>query len=111
MDCLNRYDYDRDKCRDFFQAYKDCKKTWVSASLTNSSALFAYLSRPRWNNAARTVVKGRTQGLTSKSDRSNVFSSSSSIVLEVVSRKAYQDAMSYNLRSVFSPASFSNSLL
>jgi hypothetical protein len=29
MDCLNRHDYDRDKCLDFFQAYRDCKKAWV----------------------------------------------------------------------------------
>jgi hypothetical protein len=29
MDCLNRHDYDRDKCLDFFQAYRDCKKEWV----------------------------------------------------------------------------------
>ncbi|ETW78986.1 hypothetical protein HETIRDRAFT_49646 [Heterobasidion irregulare TC 32-1] len=29
MDCLNRNDYDRDKCLDFFQAYRDCKKAWM----------------------------------------------------------------------------------
>ncbi|KAI0923826.1 hypothetical protein AcV5_009267 [Taiwanofungus camphoratus] len=29
MNCLNRHDYDRDKCLDFFQAYRDCKKAWV----------------------------------------------------------------------------------
>ncbi|KAI0073273.1 hypothetical protein K474DRAFT_1666829 [Panus rudis PR-1116 ss-1] len=29
MDCLNRYDYDRDKCLDYFQAYRDCKKAWM----------------------------------------------------------------------------------
>ncbi|OBZ73742.1 Cytochrome c oxidase-assembly factor COX23, mitochondrial [Grifola frondosa] len=29
MDCLNRNEYDRDKCLDFFQAYRDCKKTWI----------------------------------------------------------------------------------
>jgi len=29
MDCLNRHDYDRDKCLDFFQAYRDCKKAWI----------------------------------------------------------------------------------
>lgn len=29
MDCLNRHDYDRESCLDYFQAYKDCKKTWV----------------------------------------------------------------------------------
>jgi hypothetical protein len=34
MDCLNRHDYDRDKCLDFFQAYRDCKKTWVGLIIT-----------------------------------------------------------------------------
>lgn len=26
---MNRHDYDREKCIDFFQAYRDCKKAWV----------------------------------------------------------------------------------
>lgn len=30
MDCMNHHDYDRDKCLGYFQAYRDCKKTWVS---------------------------------------------------------------------------------
>ncbi|PCH44230.1 hypothetical protein WOLCODRAFT_123241 [Wolfiporia cocos MD-104 SS10] len=29
MECLNRNDYDRAKCTDFFQAYRDCKKEWM----------------------------------------------------------------------------------
>ncbi|KAF9453525.1 hypothetical protein P691DRAFT_771298 [Macrolepiota fuliginosa MF-IS2] len=29
MDCLNRNDYDRDACLDYFQAYRDCKKAWI----------------------------------------------------------------------------------
>ncbi|KXN86623.1 Cytochrome c oxidase-assembly factor COX23, mitochondrial [Leucoagaricus sp. SymC.cos] len=29
MDCLNRHNYDRDACLDYFQAYRDCKKTWI----------------------------------------------------------------------------------
>jgi len=29
MDCLNRNDYDRDSCLDYFQAYRDCKNTWI----------------------------------------------------------------------------------
>lgn len=29
MDCLNRNDYDRASCTDFFIAYRDCKKAWV----------------------------------------------------------------------------------
>jgi hypothetical protein len=33
MDCLNRHDYDRDKCLDFFQAYRDCKKAWVRQTI------------------------------------------------------------------------------
>lgn len=31
MDCLNRNDYDRDACLAYFQAYRDCKSTWVSS--------------------------------------------------------------------------------
>jgi len=34
MDCLNRNDYDRDACLDYFQAYRDCKNTWVSVCCT-----------------------------------------------------------------------------
>jgi hypothetical protein len=34
MDCLNRHDYDRDKCLDFFQAYRDCKKAWVRLAIS-----------------------------------------------------------------------------
>ncbi|OJT01874.1 Cytochrome c oxidase-assembly factor COX23, mitochondrial [Trametes pubescens] len=30
MDCMNHNDYDRDQCLDYFQAYRDCKKAWVS---------------------------------------------------------------------------------
>lgn len=30
MDCLSRNDYDRDACLEYFQAYRDCKNTWVS---------------------------------------------------------------------------------
>ena len=29
MDCLDKNDYDRDKCLEYFQAYRDCKKAWV----------------------------------------------------------------------------------
>src|SRR5260221_4626562 len=29
MNCLNQRKYDRDKCLDVFQAYRDCKKAWV----------------------------------------------------------------------------------
>ena len=31
MACLDRYDYKREYCADFFTAYRDCKKTWVGA--------------------------------------------------------------------------------
>ncbi|RDX54263.1 hypothetical protein OH76DRAFT_1078242 [Lentinus brumalis] len=30
MDCMNHHDYDRDKCLDYFQAYRDCKKAWMA---------------------------------------------------------------------------------
>jgi len=39
MDCLNRRDYDHDKCLDFFQAYHDCKKEWVRPLISSLSAL------------------------------------------------------------------------
>ncbi|KAI0029967.1 hypothetical protein K488DRAFT_10354, partial [Vararia minispora EC-137] len=29
FDCLNRHDYNREKCIDFFQAYRDCKGAWI----------------------------------------------------------------------------------
>ncbi|KAI0731178.1 hypothetical protein C8Q76DRAFT_717900 [Earliella scabrosa] len=29
MDCMNHHDYDRDKCLDYFRAYRDCKKAWM----------------------------------------------------------------------------------
>jgi len=29
MDCLDRNDYNRDACLDYFQAYRDCKNTWI----------------------------------------------------------------------------------
>ncbi|GAA5903736.1 hypothetical protein JCM8208_006562 [Rhodotorula glutinis] len=29
MRCLDRNSYDRSKCNEFFQAYRDCKKTWL----------------------------------------------------------------------------------
>ncbi|GAA5997745.1 Cox23p [Rhodotorula paludigena] len=30
MKCLDRNSYDRSKCTDFFQAYRDCKGTWLN---------------------------------------------------------------------------------
>ncbi|BGP47805.1 Mitochondrial copper homeostasis protein [Rhodotorula kratochvilovae] len=30
MKCLDRNAYDRSKCTDFFQAYRDCKSTWLN---------------------------------------------------------------------------------
>ncbi|KAG1881262.1 hypothetical protein F4604DRAFT_1578153 [Suillus subluteus] len=29
LSCMDRNDYNRDKCMDFFQAYRDCKKAWL----------------------------------------------------------------------------------
>lgn len=37
---MNRNDYDRNQCLDFFQAYRDCKKDWVRAcTIVVSSSL------------------------------------------------------------------------
>jgi hypothetical protein len=61
MDCLNRHDYDRDKCLDFFQAYRDCKKAWVRPIISFPSAA-PFPSRTliyrilRWNNARQTAA-------------------------------------------------------
>ncbi|KAH7914843.1 hypothetical protein BJ138DRAFT_999192 [Hygrophoropsis aurantiaca] len=30
MKCMDRNSYDREKCMDFFQAYRDCKKEWLN---------------------------------------------------------------------------------
>ncbi|KAH8093798.1 hypothetical protein BXZ70DRAFT_949228 [Cristinia sonorae] len=29
MDCMNKHDFNRNECLDYFQAYRDCKKTWM----------------------------------------------------------------------------------
>ncbi|TDL24024.1 hypothetical protein BD410DRAFT_786738 [Rickenella mellea] len=29
MECMNRNDYNKEVCTDFFQAYRDCKRTWM----------------------------------------------------------------------------------
>ncbi|KAF9499569.1 hypothetical protein BDN71DRAFT_1502910 [Pleurotus eryngii] len=29
LQCMNRNDFARDKCTDYFQAYRDCKKAWI----------------------------------------------------------------------------------
>lgn len=29
LSCMDRNDYNRDNCMDYFQAYRDCKKAWV----------------------------------------------------------------------------------
>ena len=56
MDCLNRHDYDRDKCLDFFQAYRDCKKTWVRRAISLPIPIAPKHANtiPRWNNAKQT---------------------------------------------------------
>ncbi|KIM53936.1 hypothetical protein SCLCIDRAFT_137775 [Scleroderma citrinum Foug A] len=29
LTCMDRNEYDRGKCEDFFQAYRDCKRAWL----------------------------------------------------------------------------------
>ncbi|EFI27381.1 hypothetical protein CC1G_14852 [Coprinopsis cinerea okayama7 len=29
MDCLDRNNYDRDACLEYFKAYRECKNTWI----------------------------------------------------------------------------------
>ncbi|SCU80368.1 LAMI_0B02014g1_1 [Lachancea mirantina] len=33
--CLETNDYDRDKCREYFDAYRECKKQWLRARRQN----------------------------------------------------------------------------
>ncbi|KDB23682.1 cytochrome c oxidase-assembly factor COX23, mitochondrial [Trichophyton interdigitale MR816] len=37
--CMRRNNGDRDMCTDYFQAYRDCKKAWVS-SITSHTVCF-----------------------------------------------------------------------
>ena len=30
MNCLDKHNYDKGKCKDFFDLYRECKKKWVS---------------------------------------------------------------------------------
>ncbi|KAJ3995995.1 hypothetical protein F5050DRAFT_1572390, partial [Lentinula boryana] len=29
MACMNKNNYDREKCLDYFQAYRECKNAWI----------------------------------------------------------------------------------
>ncbi|KAG8812721.1 Mitochondrial copper homeostasis protein [Serendipita sp. 400] len=29
MECLNRHDYNRDDCLEYFRAYRECKAAWL----------------------------------------------------------------------------------
>ncbi|KAJ3811201.1 hypothetical protein EV368DRAFT_10896, partial [Lentinula lateritia] len=29
MACMNKHNYDREKCLDYFQAYRECKNAWI----------------------------------------------------------------------------------
>ncbi|CAI4039492.1 hypothetical protein SMKI_08G1590 [Saccharomyces mikatae IFO 1815] len=33
--CLERNDYDRSKCQEYFDAYRECKKQWLTARRNN----------------------------------------------------------------------------
>ena len=53
MDCLEKNDYKRSQCLHIFEAYKECKKTWVClsfrgppATLTHSVAACPEEGRP-----------------------------------------------------------------
>ncbi|KAJ8487924.1 hypothetical protein ONZ45_g14151 [Pleurotus djamor] len=37
--CMNRNDHARDKCSEYFQAYRDCKAAWLFKLLTSSTSL------------------------------------------------------------------------
>jgi hypothetical protein len=60
MECLNRNDYDREKCLDFFQAYRDCKKAWVRPTFSPRTRLHVTNANRflRLSNARQTAELG-----------------------------------------------------
>ncbi|KIM33328.1 hypothetical protein M408DRAFT_326088 [Serendipita vermifera MAFF 305830] len=38
MDCLNRNDYNRDECMEYFRAYRECKSQWLKQRRTDRRA-------------------------------------------------------------------------
>ncbi|GAV55638.1 hypothetical protein ZYGR_0AY00300 [Zygosaccharomyces rouxii] len=37
LNCLDRNNYDRDMCKEYFDAYRECKKQWLKARRENRS--------------------------------------------------------------------------
>lgn len=33
MNCLERNNYDKDMCKEYFRAYKECRQEWVGLNL------------------------------------------------------------------------------
>lgn len=54
MTCLDRNNYDRAKCSDFFQVYRDCKKAWVSECPFTPTSHSFFFGVDRSNNEIRT---------------------------------------------------------
>ena len=44
MDCLDKNNYKRSRCIPLFEAYKECKKTWVSAQFLNHAVSLIYVA-------------------------------------------------------------------
>ena len=66
MECLNKNDYDKTKCKDFFEAYKDCKRAWVSSiqvTMYIRTHLPSYLDQ---------MEKRRQDGLSGKNNKIDV---------------------------------------
>ncbi|KAL5342594.1 cytochrome c oxidase-assembly factor cox23 [Aspergillus crustosus] len=38
LKCMKRNAHDKDMCHDYFQAYRDCKKQWLTKKKLSSSA-------------------------------------------------------------------------
>ncbi len=55
MDCMNHHDYDRDKCLDYFQAYRDCKKAWVSPRMPGCCLVSVLTFTRRWHSGRQTA--------------------------------------------------------
>lgn len=68
MECLNKNDYDRTKCKDFFEAYKDCKKSWVSVFQTSKYGIGVINS----GSFIYQLEKRRQDGLSGKNNKIDV---------------------------------------
>jgi hypothetical protein len=58
MACLDQNNYNHAKCREFFQTYRDCKKTWVGTWYHLGSLGFTCIRLPQINQRREDRKKG-----------------------------------------------------